>query len=282
MIIIVASTKDVAGMNIAQRIIDHYEFEKLSETFHKNSVYSKTVQNQEVKLLFVNEEIINTQFITDFFIPQLLVFVSKHSSISGIPTLSVHTPGNLAEAEFGGIPRKVSISPAAAMKDALLEMAKLREKMSLNYEVSYECTHHGPSLDVPTMFAELGSSLKQWKDMRAAEVVAHAAIAAISKRISYPTALGIGGPHYNAKFTKIALSTQTAFGHMIPKYAIPHVDAEIIKQCVERTMESVDSAILDWKGIKGSIDLSITSPICSGVQFLRVSKCIITNTVVPE
>jgi len=151
-------------MNIAQRIIDHYEFEKLSETFHKNSVYSKTVQNQEVKLLFVNEEIINTQFITDFFIPQLLVFVSKHSSVSGIPTLSVHTPGNLAEAEFGGIPRKVSISPAAAMKDALLEMAKLREEMNLNYEVSYECTHHGPSLDVPTMFAELGSSLKQWKD----------------------------------------------------------------------------------------------------------------------
>ena len=31
-----------------------------------------------------------------------------------------------------------------------------------------------------------------------------------------------------------------------------------------------------------SIDLSITSPISSEVQFLRVSKCIITNTVVPE
>ena len=252
MFLIVASKRDIAGMNIAQIIIDHYKFRKLPKPFHKNPVYSKTVQNQEVKLLFVNEEIINTQFITDFFIPQLLVFVSKHSSVSGIPTLSVHTPGNLAEAEFGGIPRKVSISPAAAMKHALLEMAKLREEMNLNYEVSYECTHHGPSLDVPTMFAELGSSLKQWKDMRAAEVVAHAAIAAISKRISYPTALGIGGPHYNSKFTKIALSTQTAFGHMIPKYAIPHVDAEIIKQCVERTMENVDSAILDWKGIKGA------------------------------
>ena len=252
MILIVASTKDVAGMNIAQRIIDHYGFERLSETFHKNSVYSKTVQNQEVKLLFVNEEIIYTQFITDFFTPQLLVFVSKHSSVSGIPTLSVHTPGNLAMAEFGGIPRKVSVSPAAAMKNALLEMARLKEEMNLNYEVSYECTHHGPSLDVPTMFAELGSSLKQWKDVRAAEVVAHAAMAAVSKRSSYSTALGVGGPHYNAKFTGIALSTQTAFGHMIPKYAVPRVDVEIIRQCVERTMENVDSAILDWKGIKGA------------------------------
>ena len=252
MILIVASTEDIAGTNIAQKIIDHYKFEKLSETFQKNPVYSKTIQNQETKLLFVNEEIINTQFITDFFTPQLLVFISKHRSVSGIPTLSVHTPVNLAEAELGGIPRKVSISPANAMKNALLEMTKLKEEMKLKYEVSYECTHHGPSLDIPTMFAELGSSLKQWKDMKAAEAVAHAAMAAISKQSSYPTALGIGGPHYNPKFTKIALSTQTAFGHIIPKYALPQVDAEIIKQCVEKTKENVEYAILDWKGIKGA------------------------------
>jgi len=252
MILIVASTEDVAGMNIAQKILDHYKFEKLSETFQKNPVYSKTIQNQKVKLLFVNQEIVNTQFITDFLTPNLLVFISKHRAVSGIPTLSVHTPGNLAEAELGGMPRKVSISPASAMKDALLEMAKLKQEMGLNYEVSYECTHHGPSLDVPTMFVELGSSPEQWKDLRAAEAVAHAAMAAVSKGSSYPAALGIGGPHYNARFTKIALSTQKAFGHIIPKYAIPLVDAEIIKQCVERTTETVRSAILDWKGIKGA------------------------------
>jgi len=252
MISIVASTGDIAGMNIAQKIIDHYNFEKISETFHENPVYSKKVQNQEVKIFFTNEEIVKTQFITDFFAPQLLIFISRHSSLSGIPTLSVHTPGNLAEAELGGLPRKVSISPASAMKDALLEMSKLGEEMRLDYKVSYECTHHGPSLNVPTMFAELGSSPEQWKDMKAAEAVAHSVMAAVSKRSSYPTAMGIGGPHYNAKFTKIALSTQTAFGHMIPKYAIPRVDAEIIKQCVERTKENVESVILDWKGIKGA------------------------------
>ncbi len=251
MILVVASTRDIAGMNIAQKIIEHYEFEEISEIFHNKPVYSKTVQNHKVKLLFVNKEIVNTQFITDLFTPRLLIFVSRHSSVSGIPTLSVHTPGNLALAEFGGTPRKVSISPAGAMKDALLEMAKLKEEMKLNYEVSYECTHHGPSLNVPTMFAELGSSPKQWKDSKAAEAVAHAVIAAVSKRSSYPTALGIGGPHYNAKFTRIALNTQTAFGHMIPKYAVPQVDAKIVKQCIERTMEKVNSSILDWKGIRG-------------------------------
>lgn len=248
----IVSTKDVAGMNIAKKLIDHYNFEKLSESFHKNPVYSKTFQNKKIKLLFVNKEIVDTQFLGDLFNPQLLVFLSRHSSAMGIPTLSVHTPGNLSEAKFGGKPEKVSISPASAMKNALLWMAKLRDERGLNYKVSYECTHHGPSLNVPTMFAELGSSPKQWKDTRAAEVVAHAAMATISIGFSYSVALGIGGPHYNTKFTRMALSTPRAFGHIIPKYALSEVDAEIIKQCVERTVETVDSVVLDWKGIKGA------------------------------
>ena len=70
------------------------------------------------------------QHITDYFSPQLLVFVSRHSGVAGIPTLSVHTPGNLTEkAEFGGLPRKISVSPASAMKNALLEMIRLKEEI---------------------------------------------------------------------------------------------------------------------------------------------------------
>ena len=252
MILMVTSTKDVAGMNIAQQLLDYYEFEKQSELFRKHPVYLERVQDREVKLVFIDEEIVHTQFITDFFTPELLIFLSRHASASGIPTLSVHTPGNLGEAELSGISRKVSVSPASAMKNALLEMAKRKGEMRLNYEVSYEGTHHGPSLDVPTMFIELGSSSKQWKDVRAAEAVAHAAMIAVSKRSKYPAALGIGGPHYNTKFSRVALTNVIAFGHMIPKYAIPQVGAEMVKQCVERTVEKVELAVLEWKGIRGA------------------------------
>jgi len=252
MILIVASTKDVAGMNIAQQILDNYDFEKVEERFHQNPIYSKKMQDSLAKLVFVNEDIVNTQFITEFFSPQLLVFISKHRSVSGLPTLSVHTPGNLSKAELGGIPRRVSVSPASAMRNALLEMANMKRELGLNYQVCYECTHHGPSLDVPAMFVELGSSMKQWKDKRAAKAVARAAMAAVSKRSKYTAVLGVGGPHYNAKFTKIALSKPIAFGHIIPKYAISLLDADMVRQCVERTMEKVESVILDWKGIKGA------------------------------
>ncbi len=252
MILIVASTKDIASMNITQKIIDNYGFERFSESFQQNPVYRKMMSGQEVELVFVNKELIHTQFLTDFFTPKLLVFASRHSSVSGIPTLSVHTPGNFGEAEAGGITRKISVSPASAMKEALLEMFRQKEQLRLNYKVSYECTHHGPSLDVPTMFVELGSSPVQWKDLKAAEAVAHAAMATVTKQSTHSAVLGVGGPHYNEKFTKMALNTQVAFGHIIPKYAIPKIDGEMLKQCVRRTVEKVESAVFDWKGMRGA------------------------------
>jgi D-aminoacyl-tRNA deacylase len=252
MILIVASTKDIAGMNIAQKIIENYAFERLSEGFRQNPVYRKTVSGREVKLVFVDEEPVYMRFLADVFTPELLVFVSRHSSQSGIPTLSVHTPGNFGEAELGGITRKISVSPASAMKEALLEMFRQREQLRLSYKVSYECTHHGPSLDVPTMFVELGSSPVQWKDVKAAEAVAHAAMAAVAKQSMYSAVLGVGGPHYNEKFTRLAVDTDVAFGHIIPKYAIPKVDTKMLRQCVQRTVEKVETAVFDWKGMRGA------------------------------
>ena len=205
--LILASTVDVASMNIARQLLDHYDFEKTSELYEGNPVYVMTIRNAEVKIAFTGKDLIHTQNITSHFNPTLLIYISRHSSASGTPTLSVLTPGNLTEkAEYGGLPRKISISPASAMKNALKEMARLREEWSLDYKVSYECTHHGPSLDVATMFVELGSSLPQWKDVKAAEAVAHSAMKALRKEQVYPAAVGIGGPHYNEKFTRIALA----------------------------------------------------------------------------
>jgi D-aminoacyl-tRNA deacylase len=259
MILIVASTKDPASMNISRKILENYKFKEISEKFQRNPVYVKSIAEQEVRLVFVNRELIYTQFITDFFTPKLLVFVSRHSSVSGIPTLSVHTPGNLAEAELGGIPRKVSVAAASAMKRALLELFKQKERLKLDYKVSYECTHHGPSLDVPTMFVELGSTLTQWEDLEAAEAVAHAAMAAVHRRTDFPAVLGIGGPHYNEKFTKLALNTKAAFGHIIPKYAVQKIDAGILRQCIQRTVERVESAVFDWKGVRGADKQRLTA-----------------------
>lgn len=255
MILIAASSKDVAGVNIAQQILCHYPFSKTSSEFQENPVYHAEINAQQVTLVTLKEETINAQTLPNHFENlSLIVFISRHSSASGTPTLSVHTPGNFATAELGGLPQTVSIAPATAMQTALKALKRYQEEISLDYAVSYECTHHGPSLNVPTMFVELGSSERQWRDAQAAEAVAYAAIHAISNfSVSKGTAvLGIGGTHYNQRFTQMALGNEAVFSHMIPKYAMQHVTAELLAHCVERTLEKVDGAILDWKGIKSA------------------------------
>jgi D-aminoacyl-tRNA deacylase len=255
MILLVASRKDTASLNIAKHILNRYPFSITGETFQENPVFSADINGKKVTLIILNEETINAQHLPDDFANlSLIVFISRHSSTSGTPTLSVHTPGNFGAAELGGLPRKISISPATAMRNALKALMLFKEGMKLDYEVSYEGTHHGPSLDVPAMFVELGSSPKQWRDSKAAEAVAHAAMSAIGKfGASEKTAvLGIGGTHYNQRFTRMALAGEAVFSHMIPKYAVPWVNSEMLRQCVEKTVEKVDCAILDWKGIKSA------------------------------
>jgi D-aminoacyl-tRNA deacylase len=253
MILLVSSNKDVASQNIKTQILHNYPFNQISQSFQENPVYNATVNNQNVILITLSDESVKAQELPSTFPDaKLFVFISRHSSQSGKPTLSVHAPGNFARAELGGLPRLVSVAPASVMSDALKTLQQNKSALRLNYEISYECTHHGPSLDVPTMFVELGSSELQWQDSTAAEAVANAAMEAIAN-FANPAAsavLGIGGPHYSEKFTRMALTGKAIFGHIIPKYAVSVVDSEILLQCAEKTLEKVSRAILDWKGIK--------------------------------
>ncbi len=209
MILIVASRKDIASLNIKQQILNNYPFEETSEIFQENLIYTAEMNSKRITLVTLSQESVYAQNLPESFPDaQMIVFISRHSSVSGKPTLSVHTPGNFAEAGLGGLPREVSVSPATAMSDALKALLHYKEKLSLDYEVSYECTHHGPSLNVPAMFVELGSSETQWSDSKAAQAVAHAAMAAIVNfsKTADSAVLGIGGTHYNQKFTRMALA----------------------------------------------------------------------------
>jgi D-aminoacyl-tRNA deacylase len=254
MILIVSSKKDAASANILRQILYYYPFDKTGVSFQDAPIYSANIQGNQTIIVTLQTESVNAQdLVDDFPDSDLVVFVSRHSSTSGTPTLSVHPPGNFGAAGLGGLPKRLSVCPANAMKDALVELNNLKQTMNLDYEVSYECTHHGPSLNVPTMFVELGSSEVQWSDEQAAKVVAAATMSAVGnfrKSSRGSAVLGIGGPHYNRKFTLMALHGEAVFSHMIPKYGISLVDAEMLRQCVEKTFEKVKCAVLDWKGIK--------------------------------
>ncbi|MFA7397255.1 MAG: D-aminoacyl-tRNA deacylase [Candidatus Bathyarchaeia archaeon] len=250
----VASSKDPASLNIKDQILRNYIFNQTRDEYEGTPNYTADVNEKQVTFITLNRESVQAQDLPQKFPDaKLIIFISRHSSQSAKPTLTVHTPGNFANAELGGLPCCVSVSPALAMQTALKAMVHYQEQFGLrNYEVSYEVTHHGPSLKTPSMFIELGSSSEQWGDSVAAEAVAHSAMTTIAnfEASSYPAVLGIGGTHYNQQFTLMALMGVATFGHMIPKYAVEYIDAEMVKQCVDKTLEKVSYAILDWKGIR--------------------------------
>lgn len=253
MILIIASDKDIASLNIKEQILKNYPFNETSNNFQENPIYTAKIFDQEVALITLKEESVKAENLPEMFPnANLMVFISRHSSQSGKPTLSVHAPGNFGEAELGGLPKTLSVAPAVAMQTALKALLHYKETFCLDYEVSFECTHHGPSLNIPTMFVELGSCSLQWSDSKSGEAVAHSAISAITNfTVSKNSAvLGIGGTHYNQKFTLMTLVGEATFGHMIPKYAVHLLDSEMLSQCVEKTLEKVQLAILDWKGIR--------------------------------
>ncbi len=249
---IVASKNDAASRNIASKLIADHGCQKTSDAFHASPVYDLPLPSKEVQLLMVEGELVDLQELSRPEEVELIVFISRHESRRGTPILSVHAPGNLGDAEFGGLPHKVSIAPANAMQSALKKMAEEKTRLGLHeFMVAYEGTHHGPSLDVPSLFVEIGSTAKEWTNPLAGEAVAEAAIAAIECSWSCEPAVGVGGSHCNRRLSNIGLESKAAIGHIIPSYAFKWLSSELIQHCVERTIEKDSIIILDWKGVDG-------------------------------
>lgn len=176
--------------------------------------------------------------------PLQVIFISRHKSKTGEPSLTVHPVGNYGEARFGGRPRTLVKSSPFLMTCLLRLIREKIQTMGLGYKVCYEVTHHGPYLDVPTFFVEIGSTEKEWKEKEPAEVIARSMIEMLN---SYKKGhfgenivlLGIGGGHYAPRFTDIVFEKKAAFGHMIPLYQIEegNIDPEMLRKAVEATPE---------------------------------------------
>jgi D-aminoacyl-tRNA deacylase len=243
---IVVSEKDIAGMNIKENLLRLFDFEK-SEDKKFGDVYSYK-NNSEIYTLksdTVYANNIDKDIEADFFI-----FATRHQSKERVHSLSCHSPGNWNKAEYGGQEKKLCIAPALMLKKAYLELKKFKEVVS-TYEITLECTHHGPYLEKPVMFIEIGSTEEHWGNKTAGEVIAKTIIKIMEDNENKKErfAFAIGGPHYCNNFNKILERTDIAIGHICPKYALKYLDEGMIKQALEKTKENVDMIILDWKGL---------------------------------
>lgn len=240
---IIVSKTDPAGMNIKERLLELYKFEKTDENFENNPVY----QLNDIKLYTVEKESIFNEDIDKKINSDLFIFATKHQSASGVHSLCVHTQGNWGKAEFGGKDRKLCTAPAKYLRTALF---LLKKNNNLDYEVIQEVTHHGPYLDKQCFFIEIGSNEESWKNKEAAKVIANTIIEVLeNKPKNYAVTFGIGGLHHTPILTKTMEKQDIAFGHVCPKYNLQNLDKEMILQALEKTEENVDFVVLDWKGL---------------------------------
>ncbi|MCL2607437.1 MAG: D-aminoacyl-tRNA deacylase [Methanomassiliicoccaceae archaeon] len=163
-----------------------------------------------------------------------MIFLSRHKAVSGIPTLTVHPIGNFNDAEFGGRPRTLVKASPATMTSLLRSLSSADTGI---FKVSFEVTHHGPCVDIPATFIEIGSDRPQWNDKSAAAIIANALLDHEEK--DYITVIGIGGGHYAPRFTEIALNRKMNFGHMIPEYAFKDLDEnELVRMITDSAEKS--------------------------------------------
>ncbi len=174
-----------------------------------------------------------------------MVFISRHRSASGIPTLTVHPIGNWGKAEAGGMDEHL-VPPLPHHMTAALRALR-RSAEGLDYHVSFEATHHGPYLETPTYFIEIGSAPPQWADVDAARAIAEALISA--SPINGPVVLGVGGGHYMPRLTDLALERRVSVGHMLPAYAVKHVKVELLTKAAE--MCGTTLVYVHRKGLRG-------------------------------
>jgi len=230
--LIVASKQDLAGINITTHLSQFGNF-----NFYL--VDGEIIHTENLDLEKINHY--------DF-----IIFASRHRSEKNQKSLSIHAPGNWNKAQFGGKDGRVCKTSALFQKQFFEKLKKNAEKFHLKeYELTLECTHHGPLIDKPCVFVEIGSTETEWKDRKAAFIVARTIYETIQEFKENPyneIAIGIGGPHYCPSFNKIQMNSNVAISHIISEYAFP-ITEEMVQEAIAGTEEDIDLILLDWKGM---------------------------------
>lgn len=189
-----------------------------------------------------------------------VVFMSRHSAASGMPTLTVHPIGNYGDADLGGRERTLVRSTPSLMTNALRRIKELND--TTEYNVSFEVTHHGPYIESPTMFIEIGSEETHWGDKHAAEIMADV-ILSMDSDSDYPTVIGVGGGHYAPRFTELALSKKVNIGHMVPAYRVVGSSDDELTEMISNAARSTgtDMVYVHRKSMKGAEERRVNSLI---------------------
>ncbi|MBQ3718993.1 MAG: D-tyrosyl-tRNA(Tyr) deacylase [Methanomicrobium sp.] len=284
-IAIINSKIDIAGCNIRRHLLKRLctkdadgEGRGGKEGTDKgiDAGIEDTIAFGDHKLLFLeaDERLIYENGLDERTDCDLIIFISRHYSQNPTPALTVHTTGNYGKAMLGGNDRELATA-APAMMHAVLNAMNRRLQAAAKenaagkegtdgkgqadmqadlgrYRLSYEVTHHGPTdLKTPSLFVEIGSTIDEWQDEEAGELVAGAVLDALSldndALNDVIRLIGLGGTHYAARQTEISLDSKGAFGHIAHTREIAGITVSSIEHMIEKT--HADAVYIDRKAL---------------------------------
>lgn len=151
-----------------------------------------------------------------------LVFPSIHRSGTNVPSLTVHPLGNPgSEARLGGRPRTLVPTDPGRMASALRLLQEGGPSVGLS--ATYEATHHGPELESPAFFMEIGYGELAEPPPEAVRLLRET-IPRIEGVPGDRVAMGAGGGHYAPHFTDLARTRRWAFGHLLSRHSLEEID----------------------------------------------------------
>ncbi len=251
--ILVVNRADNASTNIRDRLLDG-DWVDTGSTFRGHPMHQRGYDVMvEVDGPTIFDEALSSDLRALEWPIDAVWFLSRHRAASGQPSLTVHPIGNPHDAEYGGQPGTFSLAAARDMSALLRRLHHHRDAAGLPHEVTYEATHHGPFMDLPSLFVEIGSNEDWYDDVPSAEALAGAVTDVLDGEgaADAPIVLGVGGGHYVPQQTTKALAGELDFGHLVAAYALDPDAAATTLQSAWQATPGATGVYMHKKGLKG-------------------------------
>ena len=235
--LLVAYRDDPAGYNMARYLTQNLENE--NGIFHGENFY----------LIVISTPTISADWIEEKYQYDGFIFLSKHAAESGKLALTCHSTGNFNTANFGGNPKQVAIPHPNFQKTYMKNLSENHELFP-DFQITIEATHHGPTaVEKPSIFIEIGTTEKQWSDVKLCNLVSSIILQTIENPIpEYPSAICFGGTHYSEKFSNELINGKFALGTVMPKHMLDFLDESLFSHILSRNI-GIKAALLDWNGL---------------------------------
>ncbi len=277
------SVRDVASRGIFRAFVEVAGL-RCVDADDGNRPLVNLCEGGSVRVAGFDEDVIYFEFLDRFFDPSnhdAVIVLSRHRASSGVPSLTVHSTGNPGpQAVYGGNPFELAYTRPSYSGSLLYYVWRSSSNGSLGsieFEVTYEATHHGPTSNrVPVVFVELGSSEREW-GIREGHLAWATAIRRFMDEgsICSELAVGFGGSHYPERFTRMTLDRGVCFGHIIPRYALKNLDpgqvSDIARKAVESSVEDIDRVYIEEKAAQSAKIKAIVSVLDDlGVEYVKL------------